>query len=299
MKIGIMYSGIGQRNGADFVAEFMINAVKLLGHECVVLGSHGGPQATEIPDGLDFIVHSSGRELKLGLVYKLKKKTKVVLWTHNDEMEDWRQIIAPISPVVDIHFSYTKGHPYGDHVRYLPLAADETIYHPIDAWEAFYEYDVALIGARRSWREKFAEGIQKSFPKAFFHFEMALTHEEVNRIYNSTRVVLAPVQDCDEDSPARAWGCPCRTFDVPASGAFQIQVARGGLYDVYPEAIVIDPIEDVDVAVDAWSEVIDYYITHEEVRLYKATELWVRTRAQHKYTHRIQTMIDAIEELAG
>jgi len=291
MRIGIMFSGIGARNGADFVAEFMINAVRSMGHECVPLGSHGGSQVDDIPEGLDFVVHSSGRCLRPQLVEKFRKKTKVVLWTHNDEMSDWQKVITPITHLVDIHYSYTRAHPYGDHVRYLPLGADHTIYHPLSIEESFYEYDIAMIGARRQWRDDFAEKIIKKYPKAFFHFDMKLSHEEVNAIYNKTRIVLAPVQDCDQDAPSRAWGCPCRTFDVPASGAFQLQVQRGGLAEAYPEAVAIEPIQDVDEAVEVWSDAIEYYLENEDERLHRATMLHHWTAGRHLYRHRIGDMI--------
>lgn len=288
-----MYSGIGGRNGADFVAEFLLNALRVMGHAGVPLGTHGGGQVEEVPGDLDFVICSSGRGLTPKLVDRFRKRTTVVLWTHNDELPDWKAIISRISPLVDIHFSYTKNHGYGDHVLYLPLAADQTVYHPLHS-EVDYDFDVAMIGSRRSWRTRFAEGIKKVYSKAFFHFDMNLSHEEVNSIYNRTRVVLAPVQDCDDEKPAAAWGCPCRTFDVPASGAFQIQVNRGGLADVYPDAVVLDPVEDVVQAVERWIEEVDFWLANPGERDRIARKHHSRTIEDHLYQNRIQTMIDEV-----
>ena len=296
MKIGRRFSGIGGTNGADFVAEFMVNAVRGMGHDVLAMGSHGGPQVQNVPEGFDFVVHSSGRYLSPELVEKFRKKTKVVLWTHNDEMHDWNEVIFPITNLVDIHYSYTEAHPYGGHVRILPLAADETIYQP--RGDCFYEFDVAMIGARRDWREQFAKGIAKKFPRSYFHFDMALSHDQVNEMYNKTRVVLAPVQDCDENDPARAWGCPCRTFDVPASGAVQIQVDRGGLRSVYPNAITLPPIVNVKDAVEVWSDSVEHWIREEDSRLFRASSLYHDTLKRHLYRHRIQSMIDDVKEIS-
>jgi hypothetical protein len=291
--IGIMYSGVRGNNGADFVAQFLINAAVAEGHNVTPIGTMGGFQVQDIPDKLDFVIHSSGYGLTPELVEKFKKKTKLFLWTHNDELLLWQSIIGKITNLVDAHFIYTVDEYYGNHTIYLPLGADNTIYYPL--YNSEKKYDICMIGARRGWRELFLDKISKVFPKSYYHLNMQLTHAEINKLYNETKIVLAPIQDCDNDSPGAAWGCPCRTFDVPASGAFQLHVNRGGLFQVYPTAITINPIQNIDTAVQEWTTNIQYWLDSEEERKAKADELYEITMESHLYKHRLKTIIEHYE----
>jgi hypothetical protein len=152
-----------------------------------------------------------------------------------------------------------------------------------------------LIGAKRQWRADFMDLMGERF-KAFVCFSMVLHVEEINDIYNRTRVVLAPVQDCDEDNPGAAWGCPCRTFDVPAAGAFQIQVRRGGLDDVYPHSISLPPIRDVKEAADMWTDCIERWIAAEDHRREQARADYEWTMAHNLYRHRAEQFIEGINK---
>ncbi|MCP4599223.1 MAG: glycosyltransferase family 1 protein [Proteobacteria bacterium] len=293
MKIGVMFSGIKSKNGADYVAEFLAHGVRNLGHEPVLLGKHGGPQFEgALPGNLAFIIHSSGYGLKPGLIKRFQEKAKLILWTHNDEMDYWQKRIVKITNLVDIHYSYTKKHPYGDHVRYMPLAAEPWIYHPIPGAEK--KYNAVMIGSSRKYRKAFSEALKKIVPSCFFSFTMGLSHKEVNQIYNEARIVVAPIQDCDEDQPGRAWGCPCRTFDVPCSGAFQIQTMRPGLSDVYPMAYALEPIQDPVKAAETWADSIEYFLARPSMKEAFASEVWEHTQRFHLYKHRVQQMIDEV-----
>lgn len=293
-KIGIMYSGISNKNGADYVADFLANAVISEGHRLELFGSHGRPQCEDIDKDVDFIIHSSGFGLTPELIEKFKKKTKVFLWTHNDEMPSWNKKIGGISDLVDKHFTYTKQQKYKNAV-YLPLAADETIYNRLNIKDK--QYDVCMVGAFREWRYRFLKRMQREFPKSFFNLNMKMSSSLVNHLYNNTKVVLAPIQDCDRDVPGAVWGCPCRTFDVPASGAFQLNVSRGGLSDVYPNAITIDPVEHIGMASKKWREEIKYWINNDKDREEKANELYELTIEKHLYKHRLREMIEHFENL--
>jgi hypothetical protein len=292
-----MYSGLGGANGADFVAQFLMHGYEALGAEVRAVGRFGGyewVQDCEL-EGLDFVVHSSGWNLTPELVGRIREHTRLVLWTHNDEMPLWQGRVAPVSELVDLHYSYTQAQPYGEHVRYLPLAADERLFHP--HWPEGYRedmklWDVAMIGAARQYRVEFCEKIGKAFPNSYFHFRMGLRFQEINDVYNRTRVVIAPVQDCDEDVPGRAWGCPCRTFEVPAARAMQLQVLRGGLRVVYPYAMAMRP----EVDAERWIEEIAWWIEHEGERATQAEGDFQETRNRHLYRHRAQTIAEGVKE---
>jgi len=293
MNIAVMYSGVGGGNGADYVADFLVNGFREVGADVCTIGKFGGYDAktVNIPD-VDLIVHSSGFNLTPSLINRLQQTAPVAMWTHNDEIGWWKSLIAPVSKLVNAHYSYTKAHTYGNHVRYMPLAADNRQYFPMyDKYEDNKVYDVALIGAKRQWRFDFTEELGKRFPRHFFSYTMSLGSSKINDVYNHTKVVVAPVQDCDEDAPASAWGCPCRTFDVPASRCCQIQVNRGGLNDVYPGCIKIAPIEDVMEAIEVWEKQIHYLIDHSNYRADVAEFDYLHTINNHLYKHRAEQFI--------
>ena len=110
MKAGVIYSDIPGKNGADYVADFLCNGFKAIDVEPIPCGKDGQyPKA-------DFYIHSSGAGLRPGLIHRLRGTGPVLLWTFTDELRSWKDRIEPITKLVDIHFSYTKAHPWGDHV---------------------------------------------------------------------------------------------------------------------------------------------------------------------------------------
>lgn len=300
MRIGIMYSGVGGPNGADYVADYLANGFRDIGINPVMIGRFGGyqlefgTQANRIMDRCDLIIHSSGFNLTPSEVTAIQHHAPLALWTHNDEISWWIDRIAPISKLCRWHYSYSKAHPYGDHVLYMPLAADTRSYYPIAGVEK--KYDVALVGSKRRWRCAFTDELAKRFPRSCFSYAMSRPVEEINMIYNQSRVIVAPVQDCDEDQPGRAWGCPCRTFDVPASGAFQMHVERGGLKDAYPNAFVVtgphDPL-DVESASSLWGDYIEWALDTPALEE-QANQDYAHTLAHHTYAHRAQQFLEAL-----
>lgn len=295
MNVAVMYSGVGGCNGADYVADFLVNGFHEAGASVYTIGKFGGYDAnTVFIPNVDLIVHSSGFNLTPKVIERLRKVAPVYMWTHNDEIGFWKDIIEPVTKLVDKHYSYTKEHGLGAHVDYMPLAGDSRQYFPW--WEKYSDdkmYDVALIGAKRSYRYEFTTELGKRFPNHFFSYAMNLPSQKINEVYNYTKVVVAPIQDCDEDKPASAWGCPCRTFDVPASCCCQIQVERGGLKDVYPDAETIEPISDVMEAVDVWEAKIRELIKDRDKRAWIAERDYKHTVEHHLYKHRaLQFMED-------
>lgn len=292
MKVGIIYSGMEHYNGADYVANFMANATKKLGHEVTKIGSFARAQAQDIPDGLDVVIHSSGARLTPELVDKFKQKSKVFLWTHNDDLTLWwPELINPITKLVDKHFSYTKKQTYGSHVEYLPLAADDTIYSKTNIDK---KLDVCMVGCLHDWRRGFHKSIVGKYLHARYNFNLEASGEDVNTWYNQSRVVIAPMQDCDQvviKENKTVWGCPCRTFDVPASGAFQLQVYREGLSDVYDNAPTIPPIADPVEAAETWEQEINHWLKHPEDRENIANDMYKQTIEKNLYTHRMESML--------
>lgn len=296
MKIGVIYSGITENNGADYVAEFLGNAVLISGHELTYIGSRGGVQAQEVPPGLDVVISSSGFGLTPLLVEQFKKRCKFFVWTHNDEIPHWKKRIGAISELVDKHFSYTKTHGYGNHVEYLPLAADSTIYFPIVGCKK--KYDISMIGAPHPWRRHFAQEISRFFPNCRFSFSMNLPDKDINLLYNMTRVIIAPMQDGDQYNSSLVFGCPCRTFDVPASGAFQLQAYREGLRDIHDDEFIektaLPSNVNVEEVIFEWAEKIRFYLTNENRRRELAEKSYEDMVHNHLYVHRLEHMLKFI-----
>jgi len=297
MKIGVMFSGVTGNNGADYVAEFLGNAVLLEGHELTYIGSMGGEQTQDVPSGLDVVINSSGFGLTPALVERFKKRCKFFLWTFNDEIHFWQSRIGSITELVDKHFCYTKTHSYGHHVEYLPLAADHSIYFPIEGCKK--RYDISMIGAAHPWRTQFAQEISRFFPNCKFSFNMSMTDRQINLLYNMTRVVIAPMQDGDQYNEQVVFGCPCRTFDVPAARAFQLQAYRSGLHDVHDsEEIIVGTTlkstKDIFEVISEWIDKIRYYLDEEKTRKNLAERMYGEITHKHLYTHRLSSILEFV-----
>lgn len=296
MKIGIMYSGITGNNGADFVADFLFNSAMVDGHDVVRLGTMGGLQVQDIPCGLDLVIHSSGYSLTPELVDKFRKRSKLFVWTHNDEIPMWRERIGRITRLVNKHFAYTKEHPYGGHVEYLPLAADHTSYFKISGCAK--RFDVSMIGCGHAWRRSFAERISKDFPNSRFDFTLSMRDGEINLLYNMTKVVLAPMQDCDQYSQGLVFGCPCRTFDVPAAGAFQLQAFRTGLKDIHSQEVLdettLPSTQVIDDFYATWTEKVRKCLEDDKRREEIAAEMHGDILREHLYVHRLRKMLEFV-----
>jgi hypothetical protein len=296
MKIGIVYSGVGGPNGADYVAEYMHADCTLAGMDTVLIGKHGGydPATVDIPK-VDLLVHSSAFNLTTDFSSRLRRIAPLVAYTHNDEI--WRSLDG-ISHIVDLHACYSP-RPFGHcptlytkvgKQMYCPIGASAAHYYPLDIPKVT---DICLVGSRRAWRVEFCKRLCDAGYRCQFNWSMIRPFEEINRIYAQTKIVLAPVQDCDLDVPGAAAGCPCRTFDVRAAGAFQLETMRHGLH-VYPMAVKIITPLDMDAAVKLWRAYIDHFLHSPNEREAIAKEDYEWTIKHHLYRHRVAAMVSAL-----
>ncbi|RLA86905.1 MAG: hypothetical protein DRG40_01770 [Deltaproteobacteria bacterium] len=310
MKIIVLHSGIPFPNGADYMAESCARAFRLLGHEVYELGGYHKGRVREIYKVLDlaeeikpdFVLHLYGLYFPVDYVDKLNQKgIPTVLWVQNEEKEF--NLTMGISHRYSLFCSYTtltleRHKALGANVMYLPIAADHTIYHPLKP-PPKKDIDVTWIGAPHRKRLELAEKLQKFFPNSFFDFSLSLPAQKVNEIYNRSKVVVGIYQDCDAPFSAltgrrctlnteRAWGCPCRTFEVPAARAFQLQCYREDLPSVYDEDEVA--LAEEDELVDK----VTYFLENEEERQRIAEAGYKRTIKEHLYTHRMREIIDRL-----
>lgn len=298
MKINLVYSGITCVNGADYVAIFCKNALEKLGHEVFEVGGMAQPLTadSQFNKEADFNLAILGYGIPNSLITKLKSYAPTVLWTQNDEMPMHLVNSKRLSPFVDLYCSYTryKLDEFGSNALYLPIGADDTLFYPLTS--AVYKYDIAIVGWGHTERIRIVDELKKKLHdyRWFLNFDMRLPFESLNEVYNSTKVVIAPFMDCDQGVLSTAFGCPCRTFDVPATKAFQLQLDREGLWDVYTkDEVVAIPTKDIDT----WAEAILYYLEHEDERNMYRERAYKRTIETNLYQHRMQAVIDKLKEL--
>ena len=310
MKIIVLHSGIPFPNGADYIAESCARAFRLLGHEVYELGGYHKGKVTEIYKVIDiaketkpdFILHLYGLYFPVEYVDKLNEMgIPTVLWVQNEEKEF--NLTMGISHRYSLFCSYTtltleRHKALGANVMYLPIAADHTIYYPLEP-PPEKDIDVTWIGAPHKKRLELAERLRRFFPNSFFDFSLSLPAQKVNEIYNRSKVVVGIYQDCDVPFSAltgrrctlnteRAWGCPCRTFEVPATRTFQLQRYREGLSFLYDED---------EVAIAEEDELIDkvaYFLENDEERQRIAEAGYNRTLREHLYIHRMKEIIDRL-----
>ena len=301
MKINLIYSGIHGPNGADYVAHYCKNAFADMGHEVVEVGTFGGHSGANLPfdPTADYALCILGYAVPAELLAKIKIHMPVVLWTHNDEMPMHICNSKRLVGECDLYCSYTRyllDDYFGKitNTLYLPIGADPNIFRPLEGLS--YEYDVSMVGCGHGERVRIVNELMRRMPhlRWFTNWNLALPYEDLNRVHNTTKVVIAPFMDCDQGVLNPAFGCPCRTFDVPATKAFQIQLERAGLWDVYTrEEVVTLPTKDID----KWQEAILYYLEHEEERNAYRERAYKRTVETNLYKHRMQAIIDKLMEL--
>jgi len=241
----------------------------------------------------------------------------VVLWVQNDEL-DYDET-AKVSPLYDLFCCYTRiteerHRELGAKYYYLPLAADHTIYKPVDLKKEDrerYGHDLVIIGWKHQRRQRLIEELSKYY-NIFCNWDMKMPSVEINKIYNASKIMLSAFQDCDEKGSIfntvssikhdRAWGLPCRTFEVPASRGFQIQESRVHLRDCYDERkgeVALVSAFDGDRRVEKWRRTIDYYLEKAEEREKVAQAGYKRTMREHLYRHRMECIVRELGKKSG
>jgi spore maturation protein CgeB len=190
-------------------------------------------------------------------------------------------------------------------VAYLPHAADEETFHPLEQNKT-YSTDVVFIGdsfngtgdgllrARiiqtlgdshiktavygdHGWRALFARspGLENSVIAA------TVLPEELNRIYNTAKIVL------NIHHSQLLTGTNQRTFETAAARAFQLADYRPAISALYPGcSITFTSAEDL-------LQKTRYYLANGPEREQLAGQARARTLAHNTYRHRIETLISA------
>jgi spore maturation protein CgeB len=188
-------------------------------------------------------------------------------------------------------------------VAYLPHAADEKTFYPLEGKQA-YAADAVFIGESFNgtkdgllrariirtlaesriktevygdpgWRALLADmpGLQHSVTCA------TVSPVEVNRIYNTVKIVL------NIHHSQLTTGTNQRTFEIAAAGAFQLADFRPAIPALYQGcSITFTSPEDL-------LEKTRYYLAHDAERERLAGQARARTLEHNTYKHRIKTLL--------
>lgn len=112
-----------------------------------------------------------------------------------------------------------------------------------------------------------------------------VANEEKSKSFLASKIVINNLQ------PAEVIGVNVRTFEIAATGAFQLINWRSGLSQLYSseEMVSFKTIPEL-------RELIDYYLNDNEKRLLIAEKAWERTHNEHTYQKRLQLMLDTVFE---
>lgn len=192
---------------------------------------------------------------------------------------------------------------------YLPMAADPNFHRPLDlgAMERkTFGSDVSFLGAgypnrRRAFRQ-------------LMHFDFKLwgsdwdgevvlkrclqrdgariSPEECVKIFNAAKVNLNLHSSVQSDVlvPEGDFVNP-RAFELASCGAFQLMDKRGLLPELFDseEIATFGDMAELE-------ERIDYFLTHPEERQQMAEKARARVLAEHTYAHRMETLLDFMQE---
>ncbi len=200
-------------------------------------------------------------------------------------------------------------------VHYLPLGANPGVFRPQPV-ETTYRRDVSFIGSAYWNRVSFVSKILPALEScnsmisgwwwerlpAFTRLGpkiqsgVWLTPEETAKFYFGSRIVLNVHRAYDDESyncnvrKIPALSVNPRTFEIAASGAFQMTDERSDLLNYYKpgeEVVTFASPEDC-------MEKIRHYLNHEDERREIALRGLRRTLADHTYHKRIQLLLSSV-----
>lgn len=197
-------------------------------------------------------------------------------------------------------------------VHYLPLGANPAVFRPQPVPEQFRK-DVSFIGSAYWNRVAFVGQLVPLLARTnslvsgwwwerlpqFRHLQgriqsgVWLSPEDTAKYYYGSRIVLNVHRAHDDESyncnkrKIEAFSVNPRTFEIAASGAFQMTDERSDLLNYYtPGVEVITYQTPADCM-----EKVRYYLTHEDERREIAFRSLHRTLREHTYHKRIHLML--------
>ncbi len=228
-------------------------------------------------------------------------------------------IIAPRYDVVFTHERSCVPHYRAlgcKEVYHLPLAAHQELFRPMAVPEA-YRTDVCFIGVAFWNRVKLFDHIAPYLKNKKVLLAGSLWNRmerfsdvsayvrdgwievpETVKYYNGAKIVInvhRTPEPLSDNKNTHGWGAESvnpRTFEIASCGTLQLTDQRPELpdhYDVNSEVISFRTAEEL-------MDRIEYYLRHEEERLWVAARSYKRTRAQHTFLHRVGYLLDVLQQ---
>lgn len=242
---------------------------------------------------------------------------KTAVWFTDDPY--YSDITAPLALYYDHVFTLEMNSvPFYEsigcpHVHYMPLAARTRVYRP-QAVPATHRREVSFIGSGYWNRIAFFDEVAPALMNRqlmisgwwwdrLTHYQALApkiqlgawhTPEETSKYYYGAKIVVNMHRAHDDDSynynsrKITARSVNPRTFEIAASGAFQLTDVRSGLSELYEpgrEIVTYDSPAD-------FINKVNYYLEHEKERQDIALRGLARTLREHTYIHRVRQLLD-------
>ncbi|MDR1083915.1 MAG: glycosyltransferase [Deltaproteobacteria bacterium] len=274
----------------------------------------------------DLIIFLAQAPLSSSGLQEIRTQTDALLAFWFVEDFELFRYVEEVAPAYDLFFHIQKGPALESLLRkwglkrafYLPPAADPRLFRPRTDVPEKYKAQVSMMGAgypnRRLILNRLltdywlksnhpATGFKifgSGWPEAglplsrhLFEGGRRVTAEECALIYAGTDINLNIHSGFkDGFNPRSAFVNP-RTFELAASGAFQLADQRPLLSELFSEkevAAVSDPKE--------LPEKIEYYLAAPQARLAMGQAARTRVMAEHQYAHRLQYILDCAKDLS-
>jgi spore maturation protein CgeB len=224
-----------------------------------------------------------------------------------------------LAPEVDVFFTLQRD-PFMSELRklglknfaFLPLAADPEVYRPLSLTpeeSRHFGAAVSFLGAGYRNRQEFFQGLldfdfkiwgsdwnlNSPLGPYIQNHGSRVSEEEAVRIFNASRVNLNLHSSPHHlgINPEGDYLNP-RTFDLAASGAFQLVDRRTQLPEFFQMESEVATFYDLASA----REKIDYFLAHEDERLHIAAQGRERCLRDHTYLVRMAQALELIEEVS-
>lgn len=244
-----------------------------------------------------------------------KLKIPVVVWIADNPFDSGRFKVLPIN--LKYFTQIFVGEPLWidnikmlartNKIEYLYGAVDTDIFRPVTLTpveELHFSANVSFAGsaygsrAEALYRIAILEGVSdmglkiwgwggwersyRYFPKIKKVYQkMALNLEEMNLMNQGSKIVL------NLSNPQCITAFQQRTFEIPASGGFQIADRRSEINRILPEFEV-----DQFSTIEELRELVKYWLNHPDERREKVAKLQQVIRNKHTFKHRMATVIE-------
>ncbi|MEW6100982.1 MAG: glycosyltransferase [Candidatus Omnitrophota bacterium] len=260
---------------------------------------------SEFSPELIFVI--KGEELLPQVLQEIKERQRIPLlvWLPDNPFYSKIQNIIRSLPLYDYVFSFDPGlisrikEFCKARVEFMPLACNPRIHKKMDLSpkeQKDYHSDACFVGTASPERSKilgqiggydlgiWGRGWEKEGPLLKRHFKGFASGEKMVKVFNASKVAL------NIHHPQTVDGVNLRTFEICASGAFQLVDERSALsrlFKVGQELVCFRDTGDL-------KNLIDYFLKNEKERQEVAQRGYERANSEHTYEKRLKEIFRII-----